>query len=491
MDAPAHRIRVLIVEDDDVDRLACRRAFAKDPAHDFELLEADSGQAGLEIAHAQSPDCILLDYNLPDLTGLEFLARLGAAKVASAVMMLTGADSAAVAAEAMRRGALDYMVKDVEGRYLGLLPAAIDRMLREQRLVNDKLELEAKFRSLVEQVPAITYIAALGVPDKLLYISPQVRTLGYSPDEWMADPGLPLRQLHAEDRRAAEKAIMASRLEGVPLHLEYRLHTRDGHLRWFRDQAEVVCDDAGEPLFVQGIMVDITANKLAEEALRQSQDELRQLASHQESLKESERKRIAAEIHDELGGLLTGIKAYISVAIDRAAQAGKDPDPLLVETAGLAQSAIETVRRVITDLRPSVLDQLGIWAALEWYCDQVAQRTGLECVARIEPEAAAVELDPDSSTMLFRIAQEALTNAVRHADASRIEVSVGRHGGQLELAVADNGKGIDTDGLLDRESWGILGMHERTRRFDGELKITGTPGKGTTLRLRLPVRGEQ
>lgn len=237
---------------------------------------------------------------------------------------------------------------------------------------------------------------------------------------------------------------------------------------------------------------DITQRKLAEQALQQSQEELRGLAAHQENIKEQERKRIAQEIHDELGGLLTGIKAYISVSMERAAAAGAPADPLLADAAGLAQDAIATVRRVITDLRPSVLDQLGVWAALEWYAGQVEQRAGLHCDCRIDAAAAAVELDAGRSTMLFRIVQEALTNVVRHADASQVSLHVSREdggdGGALLLRIVDDGKGIAADGLLDRESWGILGMHERSRHYAGALTITGSAGQGTTLQLRLPLK---
>ncbi|WGG53233.1 response regulator [Rugamonas sp. DEMB1] len=487
-----HPIRVLIVEDDVVDRIACRRAFAADSEHDFILLETESGQQGLALAHSERPDCILLDYHLPDLTGLEFLARIGADPVATAipVMMLTGADSAAVAAESMRRGARDYLVKDVDGHYLSFLPQAIDRMLREQRLLDDKRQVEAKFRTLVEQIQAITYIAELDEGETMRYISPQIQTLGYSPAEWLATPGLHAGRMHPDERLATLQAIVASRRAGTALRLEYRLYARDGAEHWFRDEAEVVRDDAGVPLFMQGILIDITPNKLAEQALLQSQHELRRLAAHQESIKEGERKRIAQEIHDELGGLLTGIKAYISVAIERAEAAGRPAEPLLADAAGLAQDAIGTVRRVITDLRPSVLDQLGVWAALEWYVEQVSQRAGLHCSCHIDAAAAALELGPERSTMLFRIVQEALTNVVRHAEASEVSLSVRRVAGALEVVIDDDGKGIDTERLLNRESWGILGMHERSRHFDGELKIHGKAGRGTTLQLRLPLEEE-
>ncbi len=488
--APPERapLRILIVEDDLVDRMACRRAFGSDPEHAFTLLEADSGQDGLQLLAGDAPDCILLDYHLPDMTGLEFLARMpDAAALAIPVMMLTGADSAAVAAEAMRQGARDYLVKDSERRYLALLPGAIGRMLREQGLIDDKRRLEAQFRTLVEQIQAITYTAALAPAQSLLYISPQIRMLGFTPDEWLATPQLHARQLHPDDRAGAMQAIDAHRASGAPLRLDYRMLTRAGDVVWFRDEATGVCDDAGKLLFIQGILVDITPNKLAEEALRQSQDELRRLSAHQEKLKEHERKRIAQEIHDELGGLLTGIKAYISVSIERAELAGQAADPLLIDAAGLAKDAIETVRKVIIDLRPSVLDQLGVWAALEWYADQIEKRSGVACTCSIEAQVAALELDAETSTMLFRVVQEALTNVVRHADAARVTIELSLQGDALLLTIIDDGKGIDADGLLDRESWGILGMLERTRHFGGVLKISGKAGLGTTLCLQLPL----
>ena len=173
-------IRVLLVEDDAVDRMACRRALARNPDYDFVLSEAESGHEGLQLAHEQKPDCVLLDYHLPDLNGLEFLAALTdeAGDVAIPVMMLTGTDNAAIAVEAMKRGARDYLIKDMERQYLELLPAIIQRVLSERRmrtekkLAEDKLaQAEAKYRSLVETIPAIVYIATLDGTNRFLYVS--------------------------------------------------------------------------------------------------------------------------------------------------------------------------------------------------------------------------------------------------------------------------------------------------------------------------------
>lgn len=236
-----------------------------------------------------------------------------------------------------------------------------------------------------------------------------------------------------------------------------------------------------------GVIRDISERRRAEEALRQSQAELRLLSAHQEKLKEEERKRIAQEIHDELGAQLTGIKAYVSVAMDRAVRAGQEPDPLLAETAELAGNAISTVRKVISDLRPSVLDQLGVWAAIEWYSEQIEERSGLRCECEISASVHDVVLDPDRSTMVFRVVQEALTNVVRHAEATRARLVVEQTLSHIQIRVEDDGKGIDTERLLNRESWGLLGMYERSRHFGCELRISGTPGAGTTVLLQIPL----
>lgn len=483
------QIRVLLVEDDTVDRMACRRAFARDPDSEFVVLDAATGREGLALARTAAPDCILLDYQLPDLNGLEFLSELadeqGAIRVP--VMLLTGADSAAVAAAAMKRGAADYLGKDVDGKYLELLPAAIHRMLRERRLADGKRQAEARFRSLVEQIEAITYRVELDGSATVPYISPQVAKLGFSADEWLADPQLHAALIHPDDRAAALEAIRHSRATGSALRHEYRLVSRAGEVLWFRDEAKPVADDAGRTLFLQGILVDITQGKLAEQALRASQEQLRQLAGHLENIKEAERKRIAQEIHDELGGLLTGIKANVSVYLERAARAGAAPDPLLVDATELAAAGFQAVRRVITNLRPSVLDQLGVWAALEWYAEQIEKRSGLRCSCRIEDSAAAADTGPELGTMLFRVVQEALTNVERHAGATRAWVLATLDDGMLRVEVRDDGKGADTPRQERGGSWGIVGMHERARFFGGQLTITGKAGEGTSVVLRVPM----
>ncbi|HUX29216.1 MAG TPA: PAS domain S-box protein [Thiobacillus sp.] len=269
-------VRVLLVEDDVVDRLACCRALAAQPGYVFEVEEADTARAGLQHARAEAPDLILLDYRLPDMDGVEFLDELAAdtGKIMVPVVMLTGAQDIAIAVDAMRRGARDYLVKDDKGDHLKLLPTVIHRVLREsqahadKRAAEDQLRAaEAKYRSLVEQIPAIAFTAALDVPGNLLYVSPQIERLGFSPDEWLANPDGVLHRIHPDDQARVHAAFARSYESGEPLRCEYRLLARDGAPHWFLDEAHVVHDAAGEPLCLQGVLIDITEDKQREAEL--------------------------------------------------------------------------------------------------------------------------------------------------------------------------------------------------------------------------------
>jgi PAS domain S-box-containing protein len=272
------KIRILIVDDDQVDRMACRRALSKsEHSNEFVVSEAETAREGLQLAHSQKPDCVLLDYHLPDLNGLEFLAELrdDLGELTVPVMMLTGSDNVSVAVEAMKSGAHDYLIKDTSRQYLELLPAVIQRVLRERRAVTEKKqmearmgEVEAQYRFLVEQIPAITYTASLDTPGKLLYVSPQLNALGYSPEDWINQIGALRSHVHPDDQARAVDPLDRVRVAGKPLRCEYRLFNSAGEIRWFLDEATLVRDDSGEPMFLQGILVDITEDKQVEEELR-------------------------------------------------------------------------------------------------------------------------------------------------------------------------------------------------------------------------------
>ena len=220
----------------------------------------------------------------------------------------------------------------------------------------------------------------------------------------------------------------------------------------------------------------------AEERLRESEERLRALAAHLQSMREEERADIAREIHDELGQVLTGLKMDVTWLAARLAE------PALADKteamSGLVESSIRAVRRIATGLRPEVLDDMGLVAGIDWQAKEFQKRTGIRCRLKLPAEGTA--FGPDQSLTTFRIFQEILTNVARHAQATRLEVELSVADGRLVLAVSDNGIGIPAERASGRRSLGLLGMQERALRLGGEVSIEGAAGKGTRVTLALP-----
>jgi signal transduction histidine kinase len=218
------------------------------------------------------------------------------------------------------------------------------------------------------------------------------------------------------------------------------------------------------------------------ERLRESEDKLRRLAAHLISVREEERAHIAREIHDELGQVLTGIKMEVGWLQKRL------KEPALLEKcdsmAKLIDSSVQTVRKIATGLRPEMLDDMGLVAAVGWQAKEFQKRTGIRCRAKLPPET---KFDLEISTCVFRIFQEILTNVARHARATRVDVELVVTDERFNLEVVDNGVGIADADLNGRKSLGLLGMQERAMLFGGEVGITGTPGQGTRVSVSIPI----
>ncbi len=232
---------------------------------------------------------------------------------------------------------------------------------------------------------------------------------------------------------------------------------------------------------------DRDKHRRAEEQLRESHEQLRALSVYLQSVREEERTRIAREVHDELGQALTSCK------LDLSWIAGKLPrglKPLLAKTKALSahiDSTIQMVRRISTELRPGVLDHLGLAAALEWQANEFQTRTGIRC--DVHSRVREPLLDRDLDTTLFRIFQETLTNIIRHAGATQVTVDLKESKGRIILDIRDNGRGISEDEISKPESMGLLGMRERAALLGGDFKISRLPGsKGTQVSVTIPLR---
>ncbi len=261
-------------------------------------------------------------------------------------------------------------------------------------------------------------------------------------------------------------------------------------------------DSSGEIIAVIEMVRDITERKRAEEVLSRSRkeleilvrertaeltmmnDQLRNLSAHLEDAREDERTRIAREIHDDLGQSLTALKIDLSLLRKRLPPEQKAAIERAESMDVLVEATIQSVKRISMDLRPGILDHLGLTAAIEWQAEEFEKRTGIPCRVVFEPEE--ISLDKDRTTTVFRIFQEVLTNAARHAEATKISVLLAEQADGLMLHVEDNGKGITEKELSDPNSLGLLGMRERVNTWGGSLSISGSRGKGTSVTVLIP-----
>ncbi len=222
--------------------------------------------------------------------------------------------------------------------------------------------------------------------------------------------------------------------------------------------------------------------QIKSDRLRESEDKLRRLAAHLISVREEERGHIAREIHDELGQVLTGLKMEVT------SLAKQLKDPALLEKTNsmckLIDSTVQTVRKIATGLRPEMLDDMGLIAAIAWQAKEFQKRTGIRCRTKLPPES--VRPDIEIATTVFRILQEILTNVARHSRATRVDIDLSVSAEQLTLDVVDNGVGIKDSDLHGKRSLGLLGMQERALLFGGTVSVTGRPGQGTLVAVSIP-----
>jgi PAS domain S-box-containing protein len=235
----------------------------------------------------------------------------------------------------------------------------------------------------------------------------------------------------------------------------------------------------------QELRTEIAERERAEAQLRTSLDQLRALAARLQTVREEERTSIAREFHDELGQACTAIKMDLALIRRRLIKKQSQLRAKVDSSVQLVDDMIATLRRIASELRPRTLDDLGLPAALESQAQEFESRSGIPCSVTLPREP--LTLDPDSSTAVFRIFQESLTNVARHAHATRVEARLEREQDRLVFQVSDNGRGFDPQKISARESLGLLGMQERALMLNGDLKIEGVPGAGTTMTLTIPL----
>jgi PAS domain S-box-containing protein len=351
-------------------------------------------------------------------------------------------------------------------------------------------ESEERYRVLVETAPAGIGIHQDG---KWVYVNAAaVKMMGARSEAEMIGQSI----FQPANFSEADMAWLQLRIhrvleEGIPAGpIQVARKRPDGSIAHIECRAVRLMHQGAPAVLV--IFLDITAERLAEQELKSSREQLRKLAAHLQSAREAERTHLAREIHDELGQYLTGLKMDVVSLEELIMQQGAETDrPLLLRKldamSELLDTTVQSVREIASELRPAVLDSLGLLAAIEWQAEEFQKRTEIRCECFLTVDE--VKLDRDGATAVFRILQESLTNVVRHANATRVTITFEQETSYYLMEIKDDGEGIQADDLDKADSLGVLGMKERVHLFGGTVSIHGEPGKGTTVVVKIPYDG--
>ncbi len=314
--------------------------------------------------------------------------------------------------------------------------------------------------------------------------NPRVAEMAGMAEEEVA--GKRITELFPWVRETGVEALLQRALAGETVtspDIEYKVE-QTGRSGWARGSYSPQRNARGEIVGVIAMVQDVTSRKQAEEELRTSHQQLRELTARIQQAREDERKSVAREVHDVMGQALTALK------FDLAAVAARTASDLVtaqkLQSAGkLVDDTMQVVRRIATELRPGILDDLGLAAAIEWQAGEFQQRTGIQCA--LNTPGNRFPLSPERRTAMFRIFQETLTNVARHSGASRVFISLETEENNLRLEVRDNGIGITEEQMRRTKSLGLLGMQERATAAGGELDIRASREKGTSVVVRMPL----
>ena len=509
------RLKILLVEDDEDDYFLIREMLSGALLIRPELIWVRDGAGLLAAIADRNIDVCLLDYRLGPENGLDLLHRLTSVGHGVPVILLTGYGDRSVDVEAMKLGAADYLVK---GR---IDEDSLERSIRfaiEKKAVEEKLR-----RRNAELVQALEELGAAGEEirdqhEALLRASKVIeeqRTryedlFQNAPDAYLVTD---LDGRIRESNHAAWKCLnrSADDLLGKPLALfvaeddKELFHnglTRLKRLAHVEDWELRVQPKSGNPLDVsistinirdsygavsiRWLIRDISLRKRADEALQKSRSELKILSSRLLKAQEEERKRVAQELHDGIGSSLSATKLGMERALSEMEQGVCRPE-LLRTVLTITQDAIDEVRRIMTDLRPSVLDDLGLLATVGWFCRQygaIHSHTAIQQKIEIREE----EIPDPLKIVIFRIMQEALNNVAKHGRADLVRISLRKSSESIELAIEDNGAGFDlsyvSNGVERDRGMGLASMRERAELSGGSFSIESKKGKGTIIRAK-------
>lgn len=360
--------------------------------------------------------------------------------------------------QASQRRAADQTLRNVEARVGGIVESAMDAIIT----VDDREHI-VLFNTAAEAVFGCPRNEALGAP-----------LAWFIPERFRAAHSGHIKRFEGAEvaarRMSAQRIVTGLRRNGEEFPIEASISK---------------ATDSGGSFFTV-ILRDVTERVRAEEALRRSKNELREFAAVASSVREQEKSRVARELHDELAQALTALKMDLLWVKERMPAGQEQLLSKLEAMRVMLDGTVAATRRISADLRPLILDDLGLIPAAEWLVQNFTQRTGIHCEFGFDPPG--LELQDPHATAVFRILQESLTNVARHAQASLVNVTLDANDGEIMLRVRDNGRGFAIGDPRKPNSFGLVGLRERAYLLDGEISVDTAPGKGTLIEVRIPMR---
>jgi PAS domain S-box-containing protein len=479
--------RILVVEDDPaVADLIVR--YLKRSGYGVAACVASGEEALVEAARSR-PDLALMDIGLRgDLDGVQTAERLQA-RFDVPVVFLTGLADDATIKRSHGAEAFGYLLKPFRPDDL---KTSIDLALNKHQVESKLRQIEHWFTAAIRSVGEA--IVTTDETARVTFLNPVAEALtGWTLGEAV---GQPLDTIFhpKDDSLAVDDAArrVSARENTSASSRETTLLSRKGRTIPIECSASPIRNDQGEIVGSVLVFRDVTERRQGEANLKNSREQLRSLAAHLERVREDERTRIAREVHDELGQLLTGLKMDLAWIEKRLPAINEEAirQPLSNKTTsmlGLLDQMVKTVRKISAELRPGVLDDLGLLPAMEWQARDWQVRTGIECI--VDSNVSEDAVPPDRGTALFRIFQETLTNVARHAQATRVRARLSLEKGWLAMEINDNGRGITEEEQRYTKSFGLIGMKERAIMLGGQVRIQGAAGQGTSVQVRIPISG--
>lgn len=469
-----YRERILVVDDEAQNQKLLKSILSID-GYIVDL--ASDGPAALRLVNETPPDLILLDVVMPGMDGHEVCRQLKS-EMASRnipVIFVTGQVDIEAEMRALEAGAADYLTKPLS------LPIVRARVRTQLALHRQRRSLEGMFRDVIEFAPDAFVLT--DNDGRIVQINARSEELfGYHRSELI---GLPVETLIPDRLRGkheGHRKTYADESRSLRMGVGLSCLRKDG--TEFPGDINLSPLNTGRGRLLMAVVRDVTESLRTQQEISDSRRRLREMAMQGEAMREHERKNIAREVHDELGQVLTALRmdlTFLDLRHGSQLPALKDK---LQEMRGLVDRAIQGVRNVASNLRPTALD-LGLIPAIQWLCDEFSERTGVPC--NFEAGRLECELPEYHSISMFRIAQESLTNITRYAQATTVLVSLSQRDGLVLLQVRDNGLGFDTNQAGRGHSFGLLGMQERAIALGGTLEVASESGRGTAVNLTVPV----